>query len=91
MGLGIMASWARHVSDEMFLVAARALAQLVAEADLEKGRLLPPLSSIREVSAVIAAAVAGVAYKRGFATKPEPEDLLEYIRSLMYKPEYWRW
>jgi malate dehydrogenase (oxaloacetate-decarboxylating)(NADP+) len=88
MGLGIMASWARHVSDEMFLVAARALAQLVAEADLEKGRLLPPLSSIREVSAVIAAAVAGVAYKRGFATKPEPEDLLEYIRSLMYKPEY---
>lgn len=88
MGLGIMASWARHVSDEMFLVAARALAQLVAEADLEKGRLLPPLSSIREVSAVVAAAVADVAYKRCFATKPEPEDLPEYIRSLMYKPEY---
>jgi len=88
VGLGIMASWARHVPDEMFLVAARALAQQVSEADLEQGRILPPLTRIREVSAVIAAAVAEVAYKRGFATKPKPEDLPEYIRSLMYEPEY---
>ena len=88
VGLGIIASWARHVPDEMFLVAARALAQLASEADLEQGRILPPLTRIREVSAVIATAVADVAYKRGFATKPKPEDLPEYIRSLMYEPEY---
>jgi malate dehydrogenase (oxaloacetate-decarboxylating)(NADP+) len=91
VGLGIMASWARHVPDEMFLVAARALAQLVSEADLERGRILPPLTCIREVSAVIAAAVAEVAYKRGFAAKPEPEDLPGYIRSLMYQPEYYNY
>ena len=88
VGLGIIASWARHVPDEMFLVAARSLAQLASEADLEQGRILPPLTRIREVSAVIATAVAEVAYKRGFATKPKPEDLPEYIRSLMYEPEY---
>ena len=88
VGLGIIASWAGHVPDEMFLVAARALAQLVSEADLEQGRIIPPLTRIREVSAVIATAVAEVAYKRGFATKPKPEDLPEYIRSLMYEPEY---
>ncbi len=62
--------------------------RLVSEADLEKGRILPPLTRIREVSAVIAAAVAEVAYKRGFATNLKPEDLPEYIRSLMYEPEY---
>jgi malate dehydrogenase (oxaloacetate-decarboxylating)(NADP+) len=88
VGLGIIASWARHVPDEMFLVAARALAQLASEADLEQGRILPPLTRIREVSAVIATAVAEVAYKRGFASKPKPEDLPEYVRSLMYVPEY---
>ncbi|MGA2936528.1 MAG: NAD-dependent malic enzyme [Syntrophobacteraceae bacterium] len=91
VGLGIMASWARHVPDEMFLVAARSLAQLVSEADLRQGRIIPPLTRIREVSAVIAAAVADVAYKRGFATKPEPENLPEYIRSLMYEPEYYNY
>ncbi len=88
VGLGILASWAGHVADEMFLVAARALAQMVSEADLEQGRILPPLACIRELSVVIATAVADVAYKRGFATKPRPEDLPEYIRSLMYEPEY---
>jgi len=88
VGLGIIASGATHVPDETFLVAARALAQLVSEADLEQGRILPKLSRIREVSTVIAATVAEVAYKRGFATKPRPEDLPEYIRSQMYEPEY---
>ena len=91
VGLGIMASWAGHVWDEMFLVAARTLAQRVSEADLEQGRILPPLACIRELSAVIATAVADVAYKRGFAAKPKPEDLPEYIRSLMYEAEYYNY
>jgi malate dehydrogenase (oxaloacetate-decarboxylating)(NADP+) len=88
VGLGIIASWAGHVSDEMFLAAARALAQQVSEADLEQGRVLPPLTRIREVSAAIAAVVAEVACKQGFATKLKPEDLPECIRSSMYEPEY---
>ncbi len=88
VGLGIIASWARQVPDEMFLVAARALAQTVSEADLEQGRTLPPLTRIREVSVDIAEAVAEVAYKRGLATRLRPDSLPEYIRSLMYEPEY---
>ncbi len=88
VGLGIIASWARHVPDEMFLVAARTLAHLVSEEDLEQGRVIPPLTRIREVSAVIAVAVAEVAYKQGFATRLRPDDLPEYIKSLMYVPEY---
>ncbi len=42
----------------------------------------------REVSAVIAATVAEVAYKRGIATRLRPDSLPEYIRSLIFEPEY---
>jgi malate dehydrogenase (oxaloacetate-decarboxylating)(NADP+) len=55
---------------------------------LRIGRIYPPLPRIREVSAVIAVAVAEVAYNRGLATKPKPDDLPGYIESLMYEPEY---
>jgi malate dehydrogenase (oxaloacetate-decarboxylating)(NADP+) len=88
VGLGVIASWARHVTDEMFLVAARTLAQEVSETDLKIGRVYPPLPRIREVSILIAIAVADVAYKRGLATKSRPEDLSGYIETLIYEPEY---
>jgi malate dehydrogenase (oxaloacetate-decarboxylating)(NADP+) len=88
VGLGVVASWARHVTDEMFLVAARTLAQEVSETDLKIGRVYPPLPRIREVSIAIAIAVADVAYTRGLATKPRPEDLPGYIETLIYEPEY---
>jgi malate dehydrogenase (oxaloacetate-decarboxylating)(NADP+) len=88
VGLGIVACGIRLVTDEMFFVAAKALAHEVSEADLEQGRIFPPLERIIEVSAVIAHAVAEVAYKRGLATVPKPDDLLAYIKSQMYKPEY---
>ena len=57
------------------MAAAHALAQLVSEADLEQGSLYPALPRIREVSAHIAAAVAAVAYQRGLASGPAPNDL----------------
>ncbi len=88
VGLGVIASGARQVADEMFFVAAQALAQEVSADDLEQGRVYPPLARIREVSASIAAAVAAVAYLRGLATKTKPEDLPAYIKSLMYEPRY---
>lgn len=88
VGLGVIACWARHVTDEMFLVAAKTLAQQVEESDLDKGRVFPQLSRIRAVSAAIATAVAEVAYERGLATNPRPDDLPGHIRSLMYQPDY---
>jgi malate dehydrogenase (oxaloacetate-decarboxylating)(NADP+) len=88
VGLGVIASGARHVTDEMFFAAAKALAQEVAADDLEQGRVYPPLARIREVSATIAAAVAEVAYQQDLATKPQPDDLLSSIKSLMYEPQY---
>jgi malate dehydrogenase (oxaloacetate-decarboxylating)(NADP+) len=88
VGLGAIASGAKHVTDEMFLAAAEALAATVTQADLDQGSLYPPLANVREVSARIAAAVAGVAYRRGLATKPEPPDVLAAMRSHMYDPHY---
>ena len=88
VGLGVIACGARQVTDEMFLVAARTLAHEVSADDLAQGSVFPPLTRIREVSAAIAAAVAEVAYQDGLATKPKPDDLLAYIKSLRYEPGY---
>jgi len=88
VGLGAIASRTRHVTDAMFLAAAEALAATVSEADLAQGSLYPPLIAVREVSARIGAAVAGVAYAQGIAAGPAPKDLLEYVRSRMYDPRY---
>jgi malate dehydrogenase (oxaloacetate-decarboxylating)(NADP+) len=88
VGLGAIASGARHVTDEMFYAAARALAVEVSDADLAQGSLYPPLSKVREVSASIATAVAEIAYARDLAATPRPADLPAYIRAQMYDPHY---
>jgi malate dehydrogenase (oxaloacetate-decarboxylating)(NADP+) len=88
VGLGAIACGARLVTDEMFFAAARALAQQVEEADLAQGLVYPPLNEIRQVSAAIAVAVAEIAYERGLATQPKPDNLLAHIESQMYVPLY---
>lgn len=88
VGLGVMVSGARQVTDEMFLNAARALAGMVNAADLEQGSLYPPLTEIRQVSATLAVAVAETAYARGLATRPRPSDLPAAVRAEMYEPRY---
>ena len=88
IGLGIVVSGARRVTDEMFFEAAKALAGLVGEEDLKLGRLFPPLTRIREVSAQIAAAVAETAHRRGLAGEARPEDMLAFVRESQYQPVY---
>ena len=88
VGLGILASGARSVDDAVFYAAAKALAGEVSQADLAQGRLYPPLARIREVSAVIATAVAETAYAEGVTAVRKPHDLLAHVRSQMYEPNY---
>ena len=88
VGLGVIVSKARRVTDDMFMVAARTLAGLVDESDLAQGSLFPALSRIREVSAAIATAVAESAYASGLAGKPRPRDVLADVKSQMYDPRY---
>jgi len=88
VGLGVVAVRASRVTDEMFMAAARTLAEHVSEADLAQGSLYPPLNRVRDVSAHIAASVADVAYRSDLAGMERPADLLDYVRSQMYEPRY---
>jgi len=88
VGLGVIVSRSRRVTDEMFLAAAHSLANLVTDSDLERGQVYPPLSHIRQVSASIALDVAKIAYRTGLTDKEEPEDILAEIREYMFKPIY---
>ncbi len=88
IGLGVVASEARRVTDRMFARAARALAEQTTQADLDMGRIYPSLTRIREVSAHIAAAVAEVAFADGLAGVAQPDDLLALVRANMWEPRY---
>jgi malate dehydrogenase (oxaloacetate-decarboxylating)(NADP+) len=88
VGLGVIISRSREVTDGMFLAAAHSLARQVTDSDLERGRVYPPLSHIREVSALIALEVAKIAWSEGLAGREEPEDILADIREHMYLPVY---
>lgn len=88
VGLGILATGSRLVPEEMFLAAARTLADSVTEHDLAQGRIYPSLTRVREVSLKIAVSVARLARERGLATEPAALDLERSIEAMMYKPEY---
>ena len=88
LGLGAIACGAKHITDEMFLAAAQTLAAYVTPEDLQQGSLLPPLTSVREVSVHIAVAVAEVIFERGLATRSRPESLLDLVRGHVYDPRY---
>jgi malate dehydrogenase (oxaloacetate-decarboxylating)(NADP+) len=88
VGLGIVASGSRLVSDEMFLRAAGVLSAETTAEDLAQGRLYPRLARIREVSLAIATAVAEVAFDSGLATGSRPGDVGAGIKQMMYEPRY---
>jgi malate dehydrogenase (oxaloacetate-decarboxylating)(NADP+) len=86
IGLGAVACRARTLPDELFLTAARALAKLVRQTDLDEGALYPPLKDIRKISLAIAVSVATNAYELNLARKRRPRNLRASIRRVMYQP-----
>jgi malate dehydrogenase (oxaloacetate-decarboxylating)(NADP+) len=88
VGLGVIASQARQVTEGMFLSAAETLADQVSRADYEIGRLYPPLNSIRQISLHIATAVAELAFEEKLARIQRPDDVKAFIQSQMYEPDY---
>jgi len=84
LGLGLLASEALSVPDELLYVSAQTLAEQVTESDFARGSLYPPLESIRDVSAKIAVKVADRAIHLGVSSmKKKPENMDTYVRSLM--------
>ena len=89
IGLGAVVCNASIITEDMFLVAARALAEQVSEDDLQAGALYPPLSSIRDLSLKIALAVIDYAYENNLARlRLRPDSMEQYVTEYMYDPTY---
>ena len=58
MGMAVLATEATRVTDEMFIVAAKAVAEQVTEANLANGLIYPPISNILDASLHVAERVA---------------------------------
>ncbi|XP_044259511.1 NADP-dependent malic enzyme-like [Tribolium madens] len=89
VGLAAICVGMRTIGEDIFLIAAETLANMVSDADFEKGSLYPPLSTIQDVSVKIATRLGEYAYKKGLATVlPKPDDMEAFIRAQMYNTDY---
>jgi len=88
MGLGLVASGARRVTEPMMLAAARALAANSPALKDPSASLLPPLTQLREVAASIAIAVGVEAQKNGVAPKINDDELRERVLKTQWTPAY---
>uniref|UniRef100_A0A668REN5 Malic enzyme n=1 Tax=Oreochromis aureus TaxID=47969 RepID=A0A668REN5_OREAU len=80
VGLGVTACSLPHITEEIFLTAAEALAQLVTEEDLAEGRLYPPLSTIRDVSFKLAVKIMEFAYKHNMDSSDYDDFVVDSYR-----------
>ena len=88
VGLAIYATKAKRVTDEMFIEAARAVAEQVSDKQREMGLLFPPQSNVLEAEVRTAERVAKLIFDRNFARVDRPADINAWLRSQLYKPEY---
>jgi len=86
LGLGVTVSRARWVSDGILAAAANALAGL-SDAATPGAPVLPPVTSLREVSVAVAEAVARAAQAEGLSYVPL-DDLPGRVRLAMWEPAY---
>ncbi|HEX3280124.1 MAG TPA: NAD-dependent malic enzyme [Pyrinomonadaceae bacterium] len=87
VGLGVIASGARRVTDAMFVAAARVLSEFAPILRDPAGPLYPPLERVRDISFKVALEVAREAQRAGLAAEGL-EDLEKTVRSNMWKPHY---
>jgi malate dehydrogenase (oxaloacetate-decarboxylating)(NADP+) len=88
IGLAVYATQAKRVTDEMFIAAARAVAEQVTPAELDVGLIYPPQSAIFDTEIRAAARVAEVIFARNLARAERPASIEEFIRQKVYKPTY---
>ena len=86
VGLGVLASEATMITDEMLMAAATAVADPDAQGS-EHG-VLPPLGTVPDVSIRIAKAVARVASDSGVAPAMTDAEIDERISAIRWEPHY---
>jgi malic enzyme len=86
IGLGAIVARARAITVEMFLAAARALADFVGDDRLKAGALFPPITDVRSLSRRVALAVIAAAEKGGVSESlVNPEAAVD---AAMWDPVY---
>jgi malate dehydrogenase (oxaloacetate-decarboxylating) len=88
IGLGVLVSQAREVTDGMFAVAAETLAAEVRDEDLDAGSLFPPVRDLRRVTARVAEAVVREARHSGVGRAIEDADVAAAVAAAMWDPAY---
>jgi malate dehydrogenase (oxaloacetate-decarboxylating)(NADP+) len=88
IGMAVFATQASRVTDEMFIEAARAVADQVPADLLNQGSLYPPQSNILETEIQTAARIAKLVFDSGLASVKRPSDMVAFIREQVYRPEY---
>jgi len=88
VAMAIYATQATRVSDEMFIEAARAVADQVPPELLRQGLLYPPQANILETEIKTAVRVATLVFDSGLAGVARPTDMEAFIRSHVYTPAY---
>ena len=88
MGMAVFATEATRVTEEMFMAAARAVAEQVTEENLATGLIYPPQSQILDASLHVAERVAAYIFDKGLARVPRPDDIGSLIRGRAYRPVY---
>jgi malate dehydrogenase (oxaloacetate-decarboxylating)(NADP+) len=88
MGMAVLATEARRVTEEMFIVAARAVAEQVTDANLAIGLIYPPTGRILDASLHTAGRIAEYIFDHGLAGVPRPADIEAHVRAQAYKPVY---
>jgi malate dehydrogenase (oxaloacetate-decarboxylating)(NADP+) len=88
MGMAVFATEAKRVTEEMFIVAAQAVAEQVTEENLSMGLIYPPQSHILNASLHVAERIAGYIFDQGLARVPRPDDVGALVRARAYRPLY---
>lgn len=88
IGLGILASGAKRLSDQMLWAACNALSQRAPIRQQPSAALLPPLQEARSIAQAIALAVGLQAQKDGVAPTTTPEVLAQRIQEHVWEPAY---
>ena len=81
VGLAIYATKAKRVTDEMFVVAARAVADQLTQAELDMGLVYPPQTEILATEIAAAERVTDLVFARGLAGVGRPDDLHRFIQA----------
>jgi malate dehydrogenase (oxaloacetate-decarboxylating)(NADP+) len=88
MGMAVFATEAKRVTEEMFIVAARAVAEQVTEENLSTGLIYPPQNHILTASLHVAERIAAYIFEQGLARRPRPDDVGALIGARAYRPVY---